>query len=389
MARLPAPALSAFALIAALACAAAAYAASRLGVGSLATGLFVGVIAFGYGACGLAVAHHARQRSEREAGELSQLTQVLAGSTSEAQSRRLLLRYVAHLAPDAGAVLLVHSEAVQGVELTFGERILDTPLRGLSDARLGSETCRAIELGTPREVRSTGGEGSEANIACALCGRLAGELTCEPLRTAAGPASALLVADARLDPSVRARLREAAQRAAPVLAMQRTQAATERRAGSDPVTALPNRPAAEQTLRRLCAQAGRTISPLSAVLLSLDQPPRYRAERERALALVGRRLTEAARASDFVACFDRDTFLVLAPDTDREGGLELAEKLRRGLELLAREPGGRLTASLGVAALPMDAVAPDDLLRQADRALAIAHALGGNRVQAAESTIAP
>jgi GGDEF domain-containing protein len=37
----------------------------------------------------------------------------------------------------------------------------------------------------------------------------------------------------------------------------------------------------------------------------------------------------------------------------------------------------------------MDALAPDDLLRQTDRALAVAKALGGNRVQAAESTIAP
>jgi diguanylate cyclase (GGDEF)-like protein len=171
--------------------------------------------------------------------------------------------------------------------------------------------------------------------------------------------------------------------------MQHYQAVTERRAGSDPLTALPNRSAAEQALRRLCAQAGRTISPLAAVLLGLDQPPPQRADREQALALVGRSLGRTSRASDFIARFDAYTFLVLAPDTDRVGGLELAEKLRRGLELLAPEADGRLTASLGVAALPMDALAPDDLLRQADRALQIARALGGNRVQAAESAVAP
>jgi diguanylate cyclase (GGDEF)-like protein len=171
--------------------------------------------------------------------------------------------------------------------------------------------------------------------------------------------------------------------------MHHSQSAIERRAGSDPLTALPNRPAAEQTLRRLCAQAGRTISPVAAVLLGIDQPPRLKADRERALSLVSRRLTELARASDYIARFDTHTFLILAPDTDREGGLELAEKLRRELESMAPGADGRLTASLGVAALPMDALSPDDLLRQSDRALAVARALGGNRVQAAESTIAP
>ena len=392
MARLHAPALVAYALVAALACAAAGFAASHLGLSALAGALFVGVIALGYAGGGLAVLHHGRRQAEREAEELGDLTQMLARSTSEAQSRRLLLRYVQRLAPDAGAVLLTRGDPAQGLELTFGERIVDTPLLGLSSSRFASETCRAMEIGQPREIGdavAAAAPASEQITACALCGRLSTELTCEPLRAAGRQASALLVADKRIDASVRARIREAAQRAAPVLAMHHSQTAIERRAGSDPLTALPNRPAAEQTLRRLCAQAGRTISPVAALLLSIDQPPRLKTDRERALALVSRRLTEMARASDYIARFDAHTFLVLAPDTDREGGMELAEKLRRELELMAQGSDGRLTASLGVAALPMDALAPDDLLRQTDRALAVAKALGGNRVQAAESTIAP
>ncbi|HLI59076.1 MAG TPA: GGDEF domain-containing protein [Solirubrobacteraceae bacterium] len=387
---MPAPALAAFALTAALACAAAAVAARLLGAGPLVSGLFVGGIALGYGACGLAVAHDARRRADREADELDELTRLLVGSTSEAQARRLLLRYVHAIAPRAGAVLLSAGEPAQGLELTFGERVLDTPLRGLASARITSTGCRALELGRAREVRRPiHGDGSEANIECALCGELAGEVTCEPLRGPGADVGALLVSGPRISSTARALIREAVRRAAPVLVVRREQAAVERRAGSDPLTALPNRPAAEQTLRRLCAQAGRAISPLAAVLLGLDRPPREKAEREQAVALVARELTAAARASDFIARYDAHTFLVLAPDTDREGGLELAEKLRRGLELLTREADGRLTASLGVAALPMDALAAEDLLRQADRALQVARALGGNRVQAAESTLAP
>jgi diguanylate cyclase (GGDEF)-like protein len=392
MARLTAPALVAFALVAAVACAAATFAAGHLGVGSLPAGLFVGVIALVYAVCGLVVIHHARRQIARESEELDDLTQMLARSTSEAQSRRLLLRYVQRLAPNAGAVLLTRGDPAQGLELTFGERIVDTPLLGLSSVRFSSETCRAMEIGQPREVGTAvnaAASTSDEITACALCGRLSTELTCEPLRAAGRQASALLVADKRIGATVRNQIREAAQRAAPVLAMHHSQTAIERRAGSDPLTALPNRPAAEQTLRRLCAQAGRTISPVSAILVSIDQPPRLKADRERALSLVSRRLTEMARASDYIARFDTHTFLVLAPDTDREGGMELAEKLRRELEQIPPGSDGRLTASLGVAALPMDALAPDDLLRQSDRALAVAKALGGNRVQAAESTIAP
>jgi diguanylate cyclase (GGDEF)-like protein len=379
-------------LVAALACAAAEFAASHLSVSAFVAAVFVGAIALGYAGGGLALVRHARRQTERESEELGDLTQMLARSTSEAQSRRLLLRYVQRLAPDAGAVLLTRGDPAQGLELTFGERIVDTPLLGLSNARFASESCRAMEIGQPREIGAAvaaAAPTSEQITACALCGRLSTELTCEPLRAAGRQASALLVADKRIDASVRARIREAAERAAPVLAMHHSQTAIERRAGSDPLTALPNRPAAEQTLRRLCAQAGRTISPVAAVLLSIDQPPRLKTDRDRALSLVSRRLTEMARASDYIARFDTHTFLILAPDTDREGGMELAEKLRRELELMAPAADGRLTASLGVAALPMDALAPDDLLRQTDRALAVAKALGGNRVQAAESTIAP
>jgi hypothetical protein len=45
---------------------------------------------------------------------------------------------------------------------------------------------------------------------------------------------------------------------------------------------------------------------------------------------------------------------------------------------------GGLTGSLGVAALPDDAVEPEQLIRKADRALYAAKARGRNRVEAAQ-----
>jgi diguanylate cyclase (GGDEF)-like protein len=403
MPRSTAPALTAFTLFAAIACGAAAYAARRLGLGPLPGGLFVAVIALGYASSALTIVSHLRRRTDREADELSELTEQLGRSASEAQSRRLLLRYVQRLVPTGGVVLLTPSDNAAELELTYGERVVDTPLLELASVRMAAQSCRALESGAPREVhlpdqvapaagvRVPAEPRTEAASAveCLLCGRLAGELTCRPLRAAGRQTAALLVAAERIETPVRERIHAAAERAAPVLAMQHQQAASERRAGSDPLTALPNRPAAEQTLRRLCAQAGRTVSPLAAILLGVDEPPKLRRDRDQALALIGHRLAEAARASDYIARFDSHAFLVLAPDTDREGGVELAEKLRRQLEILEHGARARLTASLGVAAIPMDALAPDDLLRQADRALAVARALGGNRVQPAESSLAP
>ena len=185
------------------------------------------------------------------------------------------------------------------------------------------------------------------------------------------------------------RLRDAAGRAAPILAGQRELARAEERAVSDELTGLPNRRAADETIRRMVAHAGRALSPLGVVLLDLD---RFRVLNElhghshgdKALAAVGRLLAATARASDFVARYGGEEFLLVLPDTDRLGCLEVAEKIRRAIERAELVQTGPITASLGVACLPDDAVDPEHLIRQADRALYVAKAQGRNRVQAAD-----
>src|SRR6185437_15254533 len=72
------------------------------------------------------------------------------------------------------------------------------------------------------------------------------------------------------------------------------------------------------------------------------------------------------------------------PDTDVDGALVLAEKLR---EALMREEIPQLlqplTASFGVATIPQHAGAAELLLRRADRACYLAKDRGRNRVQVA------
>ena len=68
------------------------------------------------------------------------------------------------------------------------------------------------------------------------------------------------------------------------------------------------------------------------------------------------------------------------------GATMVAEKLREVIEALEiPDLDRRLSASFGVAVLPGDAVAGEQLLRAADRALYLAKERGRNRVEAAHS----
>ena len=72
----------------------------------------------------------------------------------------------------------------------------------------------------------------------------------------------------------------------------------------------------------------------------------------------------------------------MLPDTNRDGAVTVAEKLREALAAVEVAGVSRpITASLGVAALPEDAAEPTLLLRVADRALYVAKSRGRNRVE--------
>ena len=177
--------------------------------------------------------------------------------------------------------------------------------------------------------------------------------------------------------------------AAPVLANLRNLAIAEMRASTDALTGLPNTRSCHDTLKRMLAHAGRTVSPLSVVVFDLDH---FKQINDRfghgagddVLAAVGEVVTMTLRASDFAGRHGGEEFLVLLPDTDREGALKAAEKLREAIELIDVPHVEReISASFGVATYPLDAVDGDGLLRIADRALYAAKDAGRNRVRAA------
>jgi len=139
----------------------------------------------------------------------------------------------------------------------------------------------------------------------------------------------------------------------------------------------------------MAAQAGRDLTPLSAILFDLDHFKQINdayghSKGDEVLAIVGATVAAEVRASDFVGRYGGEEFLVLLPNTDRTGAIEVAEKLRRALERIdVAGLGTGISGSFGVAVLPDDAPEPEQLIRMADRAMYMAKSRGRNRVEAA------
>jgi two-component system cell cycle response regulator len=160
-------------------------------------------------------------------------------------------------------------------------------------------------------------------------------------------------------------------------------------AGHDGLTQLPNHRQSLEELEREFERVSRYAGGLSLLMIDVDHfkdvndrhghPAGDRVLREVALAI-----QDAVRAVDVVGRYGGEEFLALLPQTETEEARRLAERLRRAVESLAVEvPGGvvRVTISTGIASYPAPNVTtPEELIREADRALYRAKQAGRNRV---------
>jgi diguanylate cyclase (GGDEF)-like protein len=300
----------------------------------------------------------------------------------------LLIRYIERIVAGAAAAVFNRNNSDDRLEPVISERFADTPLGKIEPTQITPRSCMAVRLSTPY-VRAPG---DDPLMQCELCGKVPGDLICEPLLVGGQViGSVLVVRDKTMPEHQRARVRDAVVQAAPILANQRNLALAELRAASDALTGLPNRRAADETLKRMTAHADRRRSPLAAVLLDLDHFKRVNdihghEQGDKVLAVVGQILTSTVRASDFAARYGGEEFLVLLPDTDRDTARDVAEKLRVAIAAADSFESGPLTASFGVATLPDDAADAEQLIRKADRALYAAKADGRNRVKTAAAS---
>jgi diguanylate cyclase (GGDEF)-like protein len=159
-----------------------------------------------------------------------------------------------------------------------------------------------------------------------------------------------------------------------------------RRSTLDPLTGLFNRNALEQRLAELNGQPCNPEEGLSHALLlcDLDHFKRVNdqlghAAGDAVLQDVAYTMRATLQAGDTIYRVGGEEILVILPGADREGALEIAERLRRAVH--ERRPVGvQVTISIGVAVSEPDAVDTDDLVARADAALYAAKAGGRNRV---------
>jgi diguanylate cyclase (GGDEF)-like protein len=325
---------------------------------------------------------HGEARRLRRQRELRDLIQV---SGSEEESQKLLIRHVERTVPGAGAALFNRNNSDDRLEARLSDGAEDTPLRDLMTDQLKPRSCMAVRLSRSYVRRP----GDESLLLCEACGKIDANVLCEPLLVGGQViGSVLLAREQAINLQEQSNVHDSVIQAAPILANQRNLAVAERRAASDALTGLPNRRAADEAIKRMIAHAGRTVTPLSLVLLDLDHFKEVNdihghEQGDAALAAIGQVLAGSVRASDFAARYGGEEFLLLLPDTDRGGAVDVAEKLRRTIETADIRDIGCLTASFGIAALPEDAVNSEQLLRRADRALYAAKAHGRNRVEVA------
>ena len=103
---------------------------------------------------------------------------------------------------------------------------------------------------------------------------------------------------------------------------------------------------------------------------------------------LGEILRRVKRETDVVARFGGEEFCVLCEETDTEGAILLAERVRQelGATVFQTELGKlAVTCSLGVATFPLDAGTTGELFEAADKALYAAKHSGRNAVRTAEA----
>jgi diguanylate cyclase (GGDEF)-like protein len=150
----------------------------------------------------------------------------------------------------------------------------------------------------------------------------------------------------------------------------------------DGMTGLYDHSTFQLALKRELARSRRYGDPLAVVMLDLDHFKRFNDSHghpagDRILARVGAIITDEIRDIDTGARYGGEEFVVVAPSTDGESAVELAERLRRRIAEELHEAG--ITVSVGVGTCPDDGDTAPAVVEAADAALYRAKREGRNR----------
>jgi len=150
-----------------------------------------------------------------------------------------------------------------------------------------------------------------------------------------------------------------------------------------------------ERLKAEIERARRNKRPLSLLMVDIDDFKNYNdthghIEGDAVLKGVAECMMKSVRGQDFVARYGGEEFAIILPETDLDGAVSMAERIR--LYILSRnfpseetQPGGVISVSIGAATLsPASPPEPEFLIKEADDALYLAKSRGRNRVERAD-----
>jgi diguanylate cyclase (GGDEF)-like protein len=160
----------------------------------------------------------------------------------------------------------------------------------------------------------------------------------------------------------------------------------------DGLTGIPNRRSFDQFIDRSWKYSIREQQHLSLIMVDIDSFKAFNdnyghLEGDDCLVLVAKTLLSCIRRPiDLIARYGGEEFIAVLPDTDKQGALLVAERMRKGIEQLAlpheySEIAAFVTISIGVASIiPQPADSIVDFIKTVDEAMYQAKLEGRNRV---------
>ena len=154
---------------------------------------------------------------------------------------------------------------------------------------------------------------------------------------------------------------------------------------TDALTGLFNRRRLDEAFAHELDRTQRYAKPVSLIISDVDHfksvnDTHGHQAGDEVLQTMAGVLRHGVRAVDIVGRWGGEEFLVICPDTDLDGALALAEKLRAAIETTAFPGIGNATSSFGIAQY-RDGESFKDIVARADTALYRAKIGGRNRVE--------
>lgn len=172
---------------------------------------------------------------------------------------------------------------------------------------------------------------------------------------------------------------------------------TRRLAITDELTGVHNHGYFRKRVEEEIKRADRYNRPLSLVMIDVDQFKEYNDIQghqmgDEVLKGIANTLKRWTRLIDVVARYGEDEFACILPETDEEGSMTVARRLKKRIEdtyfpFESSQPSGCITVSMGIATFPENAVSARELIKNAIDALDNAKLKGNTLCSAASQLV--